>query len=339
VSDGVSAAPDALGALLAGVVDYAGLFPPAALDMHAAVANYASYRAGPDRWMLGRFVVPAAQLEELATAVGALPMEHRLAWRGARISAILSGEFASQALEIEAFNARAAHGMCIDVVEGRTPAPDAVLAMAAAMPNGVTLYCELPHRDDPVQLLPSVRAAAARAKLRTGGVTTDAFPAPSEIVRFLRRCHDAGVTAKVTAGLHHALRAEYALTYAPAAQRGMMFGYLNVFLCAAAIGVGASDATAMDILMLTDRTRITRTTDGVRAAGCDITTASLVSARRDRLVAFGSCSFREPVDELAALGLVSRGWADPHGEGHATLSLEHTASLAQERTRAGSGHD
>ena len=33
----------ALRALLTGIVDYAGLFPPAALDMTTAVRNYASY--------------------------------------------------------------------------------------------------------------------------------------------------------------------------------------------------------------------------------------------------------------------------------------------------------
>src|SRR5688572_8745697 len=54
--------------LLQEIVDYAGLFPPAALDMPAAVAEYAAHRAGAHRWMLGRFVVPAARLEEFGRA-------------------------------------------------------------------------------------------------------------------------------------------------------------------------------------------------------------------------------------------------------------------------------
>src|SRR5688500_6833993 len=56
----------ALHALLGDAVDYAGLLPPALLDMAGAVAEYASYLASPDRWALGRFVVPAARLSELA---------------------------------------------------------------------------------------------------------------------------------------------------------------------------------------------------------------------------------------------------------------------------------
>ena len=54
--------------LLAQIVDYAGLFPPADLPMDQAVANYAAYRQDPGAWMLGRFVVPVARLDEFAQA-------------------------------------------------------------------------------------------------------------------------------------------------------------------------------------------------------------------------------------------------------------------------------
>jgi hypothetical protein len=56
---------DTLRVLLAGLIDYAGLFPPAALEMPAALANYAAYRKGEHAWMLGRFVVPAARAGEV----------------------------------------------------------------------------------------------------------------------------------------------------------------------------------------------------------------------------------------------------------------------------------
>lgn len=51
-------------ALLEGVIDYAGLFPPAELPMAEAVANYARYRDGEYAWMLARFVVPHARWDE-----------------------------------------------------------------------------------------------------------------------------------------------------------------------------------------------------------------------------------------------------------------------------------
>ena len=293
-----SAAPTALRTLVAGVVDYAGLFPPAALDMPTAVANFAAYRASDDAWMLGRFVVPAARLDEWTAAVATLSPELALAWNGGRLSALLSGEFAHEASLLADFNARAPFGVRIDVAEGRTPSEDAVLAMAAAMPDDVMLYCEVPHRDDPLSLLQAVQRAQVRAKIRTGGVTADAFPAPAEIVRFLRRCHALDVTAKATAGLHHPLRGDYRLTYDVDAVRGTMYGFLNVFLCAAAIRAGAPDSVATEILLITDSSEITSGELGMTASGFEISFAVLQSLRAEGLVAFGSCSFLEPVSEL-----------------------------------------
>src|SRR5262249_49286034 len=55
-----------LRALLGGIIDYAGLFPPAKLPLAQAIQRYAKYRRQGDRWMLGRFVIPAARLGELA---------------------------------------------------------------------------------------------------------------------------------------------------------------------------------------------------------------------------------------------------------------------------------
>src|SRR5712672_2874744 len=52
-------------ALLTGLVDYAGLFPPAGEDMRRALERYASYLDRPDRSALGRFIVPISRLKEL----------------------------------------------------------------------------------------------------------------------------------------------------------------------------------------------------------------------------------------------------------------------------------
>jgi hypothetical protein len=293
----------ALRTLVAGVVDYAGLFPPAALEMSTAVANYASYRASDDAWMLGRFVVPVARLDEWTAAVGAVSAGGQHTLDGGRVSALLSGEFSREAELIAAFNRASPHGVCIDVAEGRASTPDAVLAMAAAMPDDVMLYCELPHRHDPLALLQAVKSAGVRAKLRAGGVTPDAFPSAADIVRFLRRSFEMGVTAKATAGLHHPLRGEYRLTYAPDAARGVMYGYLNVFLAMGAIRIGADDDMSTSVLLEQRSSSFVMRDDAVVYAPDGVETLTLLlptlsALRETGLVAFGSCSFREPVEEL-----------------------------------------
>src|SRR5271166_1405574 len=55
----------AVRAFLGELIDDAGLFPPAALSLSDALAANERAAAGPQDWMLGRFVVPAAQLGSL----------------------------------------------------------------------------------------------------------------------------------------------------------------------------------------------------------------------------------------------------------------------------------
>src|SRR5450631_2373506 len=56
----------ALAALLTRAIDYAGVFPPAKLDLATALQKYIRYRSGPEAWVLGKFVVRVTHLTELA---------------------------------------------------------------------------------------------------------------------------------------------------------------------------------------------------------------------------------------------------------------------------------
>ncbi len=51
--------PDSLRALLAHLIDYAGLFPPAALTWPQVAQNYERYLSSPESWILNRLVLPA----------------------------------------------------------------------------------------------------------------------------------------------------------------------------------------------------------------------------------------------------------------------------------------
>lgn len=52
--------------LLERSLDYAGLFPPAALPLEEVCANYERYRASSHAWMLNRLVLPQSRLAEVA---------------------------------------------------------------------------------------------------------------------------------------------------------------------------------------------------------------------------------------------------------------------------------
>jgi hypothetical protein len=57
--------PDSLRALLANLIDYAGLYPPAGLPLPAVLENYETYLASAEGWMLNRLVLPAAKLPDV----------------------------------------------------------------------------------------------------------------------------------------------------------------------------------------------------------------------------------------------------------------------------------
>lgn len=286
--------------LLTGIVDYAGLFPPAGLDMATAVRNYAEYRHDLDGWMLGRFVTPAARLDELSLELRALDDGHD-EWP---IAALLGSDVRQDLEMVDAFNDEFTSVARIDTLEGKLATTAAIDRAAAAAGNRFALYAEVPVDPDPRELIDAIAAAGINAKLRTGGVTADAFPPAWDVVRFMRRCAEANVPFKATAGLHHPIRAEHRLTYAADAPRGVMYGYLNVFLTAALLPE-LSDEEAVALLEERDPRALDVTRDAIRWREHELR-ADQANAARERVASsFGSCSFREPVDDLRALSLLS----------------------------------
>jgi hypothetical protein len=51
-----------LRALVTHLIDYAGLYPPAALDLPAVAEKYRGYLASPESWILNRLVLPSTKL-------------------------------------------------------------------------------------------------------------------------------------------------------------------------------------------------------------------------------------------------------------------------------------
>ena len=286
-----------LRALVAGLVDYAGLFPPASLDMPAAAARYAEYRSSPDAWMLGRFIVPVARLDELAAA---LPAEPDTPWS---LGVLVGDDIQADAARLTEFAATHRGRVTADVVELRASDVERI-ALAGdtfGADRDVTAYVELAYVDDPRELLIAARKAGLRAKVRTGGVTGDAFPTATQLARFIARCADVGVPFKATAGLHHPLRGEHRLTYQQDAPSATMFGFLNVFVAAALAGIGATERELVDVLEERDAAAFNFTERELRWRERSVPLVRIRQTREALATAFGSCSFREPVDELQEL--------------------------------------
>jgi hypothetical protein len=292
-------------ALLDGLVDYAGLFPPASEDMRAALENYASYRRGADRNALGRFIVPMPRLDELEAEAKELLPRGR-GWDPWRLSVLVANDIQAAGAELLEFNRRHSAGSSkgyavIDVAELKASTAAEIEHQRAALPRDLVVYFEIPHKGDVGSLVKAIARTGSRAKIRTGGVTADAFPPPREVIDFIVACESAGVAFKATAGLHHAIRGEYPLTYEEDSPTGTMHGFLNVFIAAALVHAGESEETAIAVLEENDLAAFSFSDNTISWRKKHISGREIAACRTDLAISFGSCSFREPVDELDSL--------------------------------------
>ena len=286
----------AIKALMTGLIDYAGLFPPAKLDMRKAVSNYREYRNGDEAWALGRLIVPVSRLSEFAEVFNEVCCgEWEFAWL---LSALVSDDASEDAKRIADF---AQGAVLIDTLEVKAETLADVTAVLDVLPPELTPYVEVdPERAG--EMLPVLASRRARAKIRTGGLTPDAFPESDAVAHFLMQCAAAKVPFKATAGLHHPMRGMRKLTYETASPWGHMHGFVNMFMAAAYAYFGKDEPFVQAMLDEESPTAISVAEDCLSWRGQRLTTEEIEEVRGKFAICFGSCSFTEPITELKALG-------------------------------------
>lgn len=293
--------------LLEGLIDYAGLFPPAELGMTAAVRNYAAYRQSEHHWVLGRFIVPAARLDEFEQAAAEYWPRDGAAgyWQ---LSVLGGAQLEADIARINSFNRRRTVGdaaaVMIDTIEIKAATSAEIEAALRVMHPTLTCYIEIPLGDELTEQLRAIADAGALAKVRTGGVTAEGFPSAHDLARFIAACAKEDVGFKATAGLHHPLRAVNPLTYNADSATALMHGFLNVFLAAAFAQNGMGVAQLAELLEETSPAAFHFAEDSVAWREQMLVKAHLRNTRRLFATAFGSCSFAEPIEDLQKIGLL-----------------------------------
>jgi hypothetical protein len=303
-----------LRALLTGLIDYAGLFPPARLPLDQAIRNYARYRQEDDAWMLGRFIVPAARLDDLEPYHDELfrvdpPFTFSVLGRGGGSLTEFLTNLRDDLRDIAAFRKRHGERVRVEVMETRLPPelvnpeePESLLSLYKTLRvfPAVDLFpfCEAPGRaEESLDQLAQLPGERVGFKLRCGGLEASAFPSSEQVADALWRCLDAGIPFKATAGLHHPL------PRFDASVQARMHGFVNVFL--AGVLVYARNLSIRQLCSLLDDDKPEHFSFTHKAATWGkhrATTAEIAAARRDFVLSFGSCSFDEPREDLRSLG-------------------------------------
>jgi hypothetical protein len=301
-----------LRALLTGAIDYAGLFPPANLELEPALGNYAEYIRGSDAWMLGQFILPVAEFDAAARDISQFENEYPL-----RVSALgprtdnAQGFLQSLSAAMEAIASfSGACGGCVSAEQFEMPLPsepnaDLFDAIRSRVDSRLATFWEAPVKT--AQQVIGLMAHHNRAnpgrnqlgfKLRTGGVKAEAFPTSAEIAAVLMAAGNQQVPIKFTAGLHHPVR-----VFHPSVQT-KMHGFLNV------LGAGVlalerqwNEPDIVRMLDDEDPASFTFTDDSFSWRDYEVPTAK-IPERRGLVTSLGSCSFDEPRDDLGVLKLL-----------------------------------
>ncbi|HMQ78978.1 MAG TPA: hypothetical protein PKD94_05365, partial [Ignavibacteria bacterium] len=230
------------------IIDYAGLFPPASLELAQAFHNFVFYRLGEYKWMLGKFIIPARRLAELGNLLDDMKIEGKVP-----LSVIGSGSdnthefselFRKDAEEIKGFVSKYPGAVSVDAFELRLPSDlfnsednseliKTISGVSSSLENilgrNIPVFFEVNlTKNYEAEIIRTVETIGALNKgcgykLRTGGTEASAFPEPEVIAFAIMTCCEFDVPMKCTAGLHHPIR------HYDDEVKAVMHGFMNVF--------------------------------------------------------------------------------------------------------------
>ena len=221
-------------ALLERSIDYAGMFPPCSLELEPALANQASYVRLPESWMLNAFVLPVAKFDAAKQFLSHFDPTHPLCISALGPRTENATAFRNALGETDAaIRSLSAHNVdLVSITQLEMFLPDDVdssgLKEARSIVGSLPAFWEAPaeRAQRTIALLAEHNSNLDHPtfgyKMRTGGVTADAFPTSAQIALALVTPATHQVPIKFTAGLHHPLR-----QYREEVQT-KMHGFLNV---------------------------------------------------------------------------------------------------------------
>lgn len=288
---------------LEGLIDYAGLFPPAQLEMGPALANYLRYVGGSEAWLVNRFACPVSRLREFGQALtepGTNAIGITAIGRGGgSLDSFLQG-LEHDLREIEAFAKESGERAAVECLEVRTPASVADLAaslQALSSSFEGELFAEVGWEEgisDRLAVLAEHPGVGAKA--RTGGLPDRGYPLARELGEFLQQSIDLELTFKLTAGLHHPFCHEDS-----AGRRS--HGFLNVLAAAALHWEHQLSVNEIAAVLDDDDPSHFQFEDAAFRWRELEAAFETVQELRESFVSIGSCSVEEPLEDLANYGL------------------------------------
>ncbi len=295
--------------LVAKSIDYAGMFPPCSLALEAALQNQAKYVRSPEAWMLNTFVLPIEQFDAAKQFLSQFDPAHPLHVAALGPKTVDANAFLD-ALE-DADAAIRSLSSNVDLISIRhlemflpSDVDLVVLKEARSIVGDLPVFWEAPpeRAEQTAALLAEHNsdedAATFGYKLRTGGVTADAFPTSVQIAAALVTPATHQLPIKFTAGLHHPIRQFRDEV------KTKMHGFLNVLGAAVLAAEHRWDAKQAATMLEDENAASFSFAEDFFAWREWKIGVERLQYRRKFVASFGSCSFDEPRDDLRALGFL-----------------------------------
>jgi len=306
------------------MIDYAGIFPPANLNLAQALNNYLFYRLSEYKWMLNKFIIPAKKLDDLSKILQDVKIDSPVP-----LSVICPGgdtlsEFAKNISDdikkIEEFLSQNRDYANVDVLEVKLPlevleqeeADDMLDLMISAsgdlnsaLGRDVPVFYEAElgekYEETILKVVEDIASLDNKCgyKLRTGGTEALSFPSSDQIAFAIMTCAEFSVPMKFTAGLHHPIRHfnDKVNTY--------MHGFFNVFGAGIlAYTSGLDETELIEVLNDEDPDEFMFDDKGFEWNEIEVTNEEIHEARTQLVISYGSCSFDEPVDDLKVMEIL-----------------------------------
>ncbi len=269
------------------LIDYAGLFPPANLDLETVVKNYIHHREGPYSWMLGKLICPVSRLKEMGEILKQYGLKESI-----EVIALVTRETTFEEVrdEIESFHDKNAEIAQINSIEAK---------FSKNLLELTKLYDAYIETSDPKEIL-EIADAECNLKVRCGGISPSDFPTAEKLANMILIAIKNEVKLKFTAGLHHPLH-HYSKDVGC-----NMHGFVNIFAgVILANKYDPSQEELQEFFLDEDPNNFRFDDQGFHWNDLSIETKSIEIARRCVVHSYGSCSFDEPITDLKTLGWLS----------------------------------
>ena len=321
---------------LSGIIDYAGLYPPASLSLQNSFKKYTDHTTSEQSWMLSKFVVGTNLLQELSGFINnsdKSPDPFLITLVGAPSDDLASfktviSNLAEQVLDVIHSSEKK---ITISTLEIKMPvnidysidSTELQEAMRFSVDQMNTdsglphqIFFEIPGFDFKPERVKSLTGAICSHnnlleerslenysfsgfKIRCGGVEAFQFPPVGYLAYAISEAAKCNTPVKFTAGLHHPVR-HYNETVST-----KMHGFLNVFGAALLYYSKGLDETELaEILSDENPKNFSFSETEFRWKGHSVQKEEIHMLRTLSVTSFGSCSFDEPVEDLQELNLI-----------------------------------